>query len=275
MDRQKFGLDGTNVIKYAFARDMPGEHAKWTLNPWRKKGLVEFDRVADVPDDYILIATHYAPWWSPLREYIAESRPWIEIEYGYWGPDTPRRETRRVTYNGHHNLNMHTVPYCREHLFISPAHNPWRKTPGEYVLGILPVESVLQERTGENLEQFKARVESIIQIYWAGPIHWRKKRGGAKPDRFSSFVEQLVNAHAVVGERTMACVESCLLGVPAYTIDTSMTTLLMGNIENLSKPQYPDRTAWWKHICWSQFNRAEFDTSTPADLVEQYQIVSH
>jgi hypothetical protein len=54
-----------------------------------------------------------------------------------------------------------------------------------------------------------------------------------------------------------------------------MTTLLMGGIENLGNIQHPDRQAWWEHICWSQFNRAEFDTSAPADLVEQYQIASH
>jgi hypothetical protein len=51
-----------------------------------------------------------------------------------------------------------------------------------------------------------------------------------------------------------------------------MTTLLMGSIENLAKPVYPDRAAWWEHVCWSQFNRTEFETTTPADLVEQYQI---
>jgi hypothetical protein len=51
-----------------------------------------------------------------------------------------------------------------------------------------------------------------------------------------------------------------------------MTTLLMGGIENLAKPVYPDRAAWWEHVCWSQFNRTEFETTTPADLVEQYQI---
>jgi hypothetical protein len=72
---------------------------------------------------------------------------------------------------------------------------------------------------------------------------------GAKFARFETFREQVVSAHAVVGERTMACVEACLLGVPAYTVDPSMTTLLMGGIENLAKPVYPDRAAWWEHVC--------------------------
>lgn len=258
-------------MKYAWAHDISGEHVKWTLTPWRLRGLREFARVKDIPDDYILVVSHYAPWWSPLREYIAEGRPYIEIEYGYWGPDTPRRETRRVTYNGHHNLNVKTPPYSRGHLFPQPKHRPWRTTPGSYVLGIQPVEVVLQERTGENLDQFRARLTDTIRPYWAGEIRWRKKVG-AKDSRWSTFVEQVQSAHAVVGERTMACVEACLLGTPAYTVDTSMATLLMGNIENLANIQYPDRTAWWEHICWSQFNRDEFNTTTPADLVEQYQI---
>jgi len=70
-------------------------------------------------------------------------------------------------------------------------------------------------------------------------------------------------------------VEACLLGVPGYTVDASMSTLLVGGIENLSMPLKPDRTAWWEHICWSQFNRAEFETAVPAELVEQYQILRH
>lgn len=259
------------ALKYAFAHDMPGEHTKWTLTPWYQKGLKEFARVADVPDDYILIASHFAPWWSPLKEYIAEGRPWIEIEYGYWGPDTPRRETRRVTYCGHHNMNMRPISHTRANLFPMPEHRPWRKTSGEYALGILPVESVLQERTGQDLEQFKANIENQIRPYWNGPIKWRRKVG-AKISRFQTFQEQLEHAQFVVGERTMACVESCLLGVPAYTVDNSITTLLMGGIENIPNPHYPDRSAWWEHICWSQFNRAEFNTTIPADLVEEYQI---
>jgi hypothetical protein len=140
------------------------------------------------------------------------------------------------------------------------------------VIGIQPVEEILLQRTGENLEQFRQRLTDMVRPYWTGPIHWRKKRGGAKPGRFDSFVEELKNAHAVIGERTMATVEACLLGVPGYTVDASMSTLLMGGIENLARPLWPDRSIWWEHICWSQFNRAEFNSTTPADLVEQYQI---
>lgn len=261
-------------MKYAYALDMPGEHAKWTLDPWKKKGLTVFDRVADIPDGYILISSHHPPWRTPLAEYLAEGRPYIEIEYGYWGPDIPRRSTRRVTYNGHHNMTMRPILHSRSHLFPMPEQHTWQRRTGDYVLGIQPVEVILQERTGENLEQFRARLTELIRPHWAGEIRWRKKTG-AKDNRWPSYVEQLQSAHAVVGERTMACVEACLLGIPAYTVDTSMTTLLMGGIENLSNIQYPDRSAWWEHICWSQFNREEFNTTTPADLVEQYQIFSH
>jgi hypothetical protein len=258
-------------MKYAFARDMPGEHAKWTLTPWRHRGLKEYARVADIPADYILISSHHPPWREPLRSWIAQGRPYIEIEYGYWGPDTPRRETRRVTYNGYHNMHSRPVTHSRSHLFPQPQLRPWRQRQGEYVLAIQPVEVILQERTGENLEQFRSRLGAEIAQYWSGPIKWRKKVG-AKFSRFESFQQQLEYAHAVVGERTMACVEACLLGVPAYTVDASMTTLLMGGIDNLAQPQYPNRDQWWEHICWSQFNRTEFDTTVPADLVEQYQI---
>ena len=262
-------------MKYAYAHDMPGEHAKWTLRPWQQRGLAYFDRVANVPDDHVLISSHFAPWWTPLKEYIAEGRPWIEIEYGYWGPDTPRRETRRVTYCGHHNMHVRPVPWSRADQFPVPAHRLWRTTQGDYVIGIQPVEEILLQRTGENLEQFRQRLTQAVRPYWSGEIRWRKKRGGAKPGRFDSFVEELQLAHAVIGERTMATVEACLLGVPGYTVDASMSTLLLGGIENLASLQQPDRTTWWEHICWSQFNRSEFETTVPCDLVEQYQILAN
>ena len=259
-------------MKYAWSPEMAGEYSKWSLAPWQSRDFKIYDRVSEIPSDRILIASHFAPWWEPLKSWIAEGRPWIEIEYGYWGPDTPRRETRRVTYRGHHNLKMRPVPYTRGHLFPVPSHRPWRQTPGDYVLAIQPVEVILTERTGEDMQQFRERMTAAIRPYWSGDIVWRKKIG-AKHPRFESFCQQLERAHAVVGERTMACVESCLLGVPAYTTDFSMTSLLMGGIENLAAPQFPDRTDWWEHIAWSQFTREEFNTTLPADLVEQYQIL--
>jgi hypothetical protein len=261
------------MIKYAVSRDLFDPKLEWTFHPWTYKNLVWYDRITDVPDYRILLTHHHAPWVSPLKEYIESGRPWIEIEYGYWGPDNPRRETRRVTYCGHHNLHMRDVSWSRSDLFPVPNHRPWRQRPGDYVLAIQPVEAILLDRTGENMDQFHQRLTKEIRKYWAGEIKWRHKPGGKKPGRWESFVEQATGAYAVVGERTMSCVESCLLGIPAYTIDTSMITLLMGPIENLAQPQYPDRTQWWEHVCWSQFNRAEFATSIPADLVEIYQIL--
>ena len=260
------------MIKYAWARDMPGEHSQWTLGPWRGRGLEIYDCVDQVPQDRILISSHHPPWREPLRSWIAQGRSWIEIEYGYWGPDTPRRETRRVTYCGHHNLYQGTRTHSRRHLFPSPEIRDWRTTPGQYVLGIQPVEVILQERTGEDLAAFRQRLESLIRQRWLGPIVWRRKIG-AKTQRWETFCQQVRDAEAVVGERTMACVESCLLGTPAWTVDTSMTTLLMGTWDRFLDGHVPDREQWWEHICWSQFNRTEFDTHTPAEITEQYQIL--
>jgi hypothetical protein len=137
------------------------------------------------------------------------------------------------------------------------------------VLGILPIESLLLQRTGETLQEFKIRLSEQISQYWDGPIRWRHKMG---KELFTSLSRDITNAYAVVGERTMACVQACLLGTPAFTVDNSMTTLLMGGIENLKTVSYPDRHEWWEHISWSQFHVNEFTTTTPAELTEQYQI---
>ena len=260
------------AIKYAWSPAVKGDYEKWSLEPWRRKGLKIFDSLEHIPKDHVLVASHFAPWWSPLKEWIAEGRPWIEIEFGYWGLDTPRRATRRVTYCGHHNMHMHPRPYSRANMFSEPSQRPWQHRVGEYVLVPEPVGEILIQRTGETIDQWRRRIELSIRPHWSGAILYRPK-AGSKTTRFQKYQEQLEKAHAVVGERTMATVEACLLGVPAYTVDNSMTTLLMGGVENLANIQCPDRADWWDHIAWSQFHISEFESGVSvADLVELYQI---
>jgi hypothetical protein len=265
-------LDHGLAINYAWSPEVKGEFESWSLRPWQRRGLKTFDRLDQIPKKHVLVVSHYAPWWSPLKEWIASGRPWIEIDYGYWGLDTPRRATRRVTYCGHHNINMHPRPYSRAGLFPAPAQQEWQQRTGEYVLVPMPINDLLVERRGITTPEWCELIKIEVSKYWDGPIVWRKK-AGEKALRFQHFQNQLSRAHAVVGERTMACVEAVLLGIPAYTVDASMTTLLMGGVENLSNIQYPDRTDWWDHIAWSQFHISEFESgTTPADLVELYQI---
>lgn len=258
-------------MKYAISRDISMKSPSWSFDPWRKLNCEIYDSIEKIPDDRILIASHFAPWWTPLKEYITEGRPWIEIEYGYWGsPESKKQKPRRVTYCGYHNLKMRTGYKSRAQKFDIPVHQPWRQTHGDYVIGILPIEEILMQRTGENIIDFQKRLKDKIKPFWSGEIKWRNKIGSS--GRFFSFVEQLKNAHAVVGERTMACTEACLLGVPGYTLDPSMSSILMGSVENLCSPAYPDRTLWWEHICQSQFDLDEFATAVPAEVTEQYQI---
>ena len=259
-------------IKYAWSSEIKGDFESWSLKPWHLRGLQVYRTLAEIPHDAVLVASHYAPWWPGLREWIAAGRPWIEIEYGYWGKDEKRRQTRRVTYCGHHNTHMAPRPHNRSRLFSEPMIEPWRnKDTGKYVLVAMPINELLLERTGQDLASWQISIEAEIRKYWSGEIAWRAK-SGSRRTRFQNFKAQLVGAHAVVGERTMACVESSLLGVPGYTIDNSIATLLTGGIENLANTQYPDREDWWDHVCWSQFHNTEFATDVPARLVEQYQI---
>jgi hypothetical protein len=135
----------------------------------------------------------------------------------------------------------------------------------------MPINEILVQRTGKTTPEWCAGIEAEIKKSWDGPIVWRPK-AGSKSTRFQKFQDQLVRAHAVVGERTMACVEAVLLGVPAYTVDSSVTTLLMGGVENMANITYPDRGDCWDHIAWSQFHIDEFVNGDVAELVELYQI---
>ena len=152
--------------KYAWSPQIKGDFESWTLRPWQSSGLGIYDKLTDIPIDRVLIASHFAPWWEPLRSWIADGRPWIEIEYGYWGMDVPRRNTRRVTYCGHHNLRMRPAPHSRSHMFDEPHQLPWRALGGSYVLVPEPVSEILMQRTGETLGVWRQRLEAAIRPHW-------------------------------------------------------------------------------------------------------------
>ncbi len=246
----------------------------WILEPWIKAGAKTFNTVDEIPNDYILISCHHPPWRSPYKEWIAKGNKHIEIDYGYWGVNNPRRNTRRVTYNGSHNLRFNKVPHSRLHT-LSPEIEDWKINRGDYLLLIEPQPTILQERTGKLFGDWQTEFLSNLKQYWDGPIKWRRKSGGKNPDRWPSFLRDLSECHAVLGERTMACVEAVMLGYPAYTTDFSAVSILMGtDLNAISSPIFPDRADWLEHIAWSQFLPEEFSKGTlVADLVEQYQII--
>ena len=90
------------MVKYAYCKEViENKSSNWILEPFIKKGAKEFSSVSDIPNDYVLISCHHPPWRSPYKEWIAKGNNHIEIDYGYWGVNNPRRNTRRVTYNAH------------------------------------------------------------------------------------------------------------------------------------------------------------------------------
>jgi len=259
--------------KYAICKELIEIKGTQYLEPWLKIGTPTFDKVSQVPDDHILISCHYPPWRSPFKEWIAKGNKYIEIEFGYWGDGERRRESRRITYNGHHNLTMKKPPFSRLHT-LTPKIENWKTTRGDYLLVIEPLPAIIEERRGITFIQWRDELLEKLSPHWNGPIKWRSKRSGKNPGRWPSYLEDLKGCHAVVGERTMACVEAVMMGYPAYTTDFSMVSLLMGtDLSAISNPTYPDRTAWLEHISWSQFYPDEFKNSTKViEMIEQYQI---
>lgn len=264
-----------NIVmkKYAFCKQMIDAKGNWLLQPWINAGARIYDSITQVPDDCILISIHHPPWRNPYKEWIAKGNAHIEIDYGYWGINTPRRNTRRVTYKNSHNVNMKNPPYSRLKT-LEPQIQDWKIARGEYLLLIEPQPTILTERTGLLLGDWQQQLLGKLEPYWAGPIKWRRKAGGKNAGRWPSFLEDLKGCHAVVGERTMACVEAVMLGYPAYTVDFSTVSLLMGtDLSAIQQPIFPDRTAWLEHVAWSQFSPEEFlNGTTIVEMVEEYQM---
>lgn len=258
--------------KYSLCLECLDRNFSWLARPWIAAGAVTYGSIKDVPTDSILISI-WPAFRSPVKEWAEAGYNYIEVDMGYWGLDSPRRNTKRVTFNGSHNLNMHTVPFSRKDTLV-PNIAPWQKTKGEYVLVIEPNPDTMTERKGISMIQWREMMQDLITPHWKGDIKWRVKKGGKNRTRWHTFVQDTSRCHAVVGERTNACAEAILLGRPAYTIDKTITTLLMGNdLSMIKDPVYPDRTDWIEHLSWSQFHNDEFNKGTDiVRLVEQYQI---
>jgi hypothetical protein len=267
------------MYKYAIVENL--ESSKTFLrifSPWIKKGAKIYKDITQVPKEYILVTSRQS-WVEPTNTWHKNGNKFIEIEYGYWGErmpvNKPRIQTRRVTFCGSHNSNMKSsVPFSRLSTLTNPKIQPWKTIRGEYLLIVEPSPEWVFERSGISIGQWRDKMINTISPYWSGAVKWRQKRGGANPTRFQTFISDIENSYAVVGERTMACVEAVMLGHPAYTIDITAVTPLMGNdLSILKNLEFPDRTQWLEHIAWSQFHLEEFKNGTyVADLVEEYQI---
>jgi len=264
------------MYKYAIVESILDKKSFWIYQPWIAKNAVLFKTFDHVPKDHIVVA-HYPCWLEPLKKWADKGMKFIEIEWGYWGErptqGKARINTRRVSYCHSHNIKMKPTPYLRSNL-LKPEIYPWKESRGDYLLLIEPNPEWVTKRTGLEFGEWKKKFLDTISSHWTGPIRWRQKRSGAKQGRFDSFKRDLEGCFAVVGERTMACAEAVMLGYPAYTIDDSIVTPLMGkDLRALSNPILPDRSQWADHVAWSQFFVNEFSQGTlVADLVENYQI---
>jgi hypothetical protein len=259
-------------MNYASSLDTTGKGQSHLLYPWKQKGLINYDTISEVPDDCILVVPHFAPWCEPLKSYIQSGRPYIEIEYGYWGLGNTMNKPRRVTYNNFHNLNYNRFITDRTTLFNQPEILPYKNNPDGDVLVILPHRKTCWLRTGLKIQHYEKKITTQIRKFYSGNLTFRYKQKGSN-GRWESFLEDLQGIKAVIGERTVACAEANLLGIPAYSVDNSITTLLTGELKNINNITFPDRSKWFQHICHSQFLVEEFQTTTPADITEIYQIL--
>lgn len=258
--------------KYAICLETLERGFEWLVVPWERAGAIKFKKISEVPHDYILLSV-WPAFRSPVKEWAAKGLSYIEIDYGYWGHNLPRRNTRRVTFNSSHNINMKSVPYSRLHT-LSPQVQDWKTTRGDYLLLIEPHPVTFTERTGIEFCNWQPQFTEQIKKIWTGPIKWRRKPGGKNPSRWQTLQDELAGCHAVIGERTMACCESIMLGYPAYTIDYTISSLLMGtDLNKINNIELPDRSQWLEHVAWSQFLPEEFQKGTSiVEMVEQYQM---
>lgn len=256
--------------KYAICHQCIERKFGWLAEPWIKAGAKTFPNIQSIPLDHILISI-WPRWRSPVKEWVERGGNYIEIDYGYWGNDSPRRDTRRVTYNNSHNLNIKNPPFSRKHL-LNPAVQDWKTSRGQYLLMIEPAPHTYEERTGSKFKDWHASFLSMLKQNWDGEIKWRRK--GGVNGRFDSLVKDIEGSWAVVGENSMACAEAVILGYPAYTTNDTIITPLMGkDFSMLKNPRLPDRQKWLEHVAWSQFTVEEFKKgSLVAELVETYQI---
>ena len=128
---------------------------------------------------------------------------------------------------------------------------PYRKD-GKHILVLAPGETIAKFYGKENIAEEMA---AECRKYTDRPVIVRKKCFKAN---YPKFMEHLRDAWAVVSPFSVGGVEAAIAGYPVFSTQLCPSwPINAGPLENLDKPEFPERYEWANSLAWSSWHLKE------------------
>jgi len=145
--------------------------------------------------------------------------------------------------------------------------HPWRRQGGDYVL-IAHQYAQTPFYLIDKQPWFEQTIKAI-QSLTSMPIHYRRHardKGrtkipeGCLQSKQDSYVDALLDAHAVISYDSTALVEAVMHGVPVFagTTQSMVNKVANHDINDLLNPKKPDRQQWINWMAYCQWNAEDF-----------------
>ena len=128
---------------------------------------------------------------------------------------------------------------------------PWRKERGPKVV-VIPTYMTHEAIYGDRLRRWESETVARLKTLTDRPIVVKREKGNLR--------EYLKDAWALVGTGTVASVEAALMGVPVFVTDLDPSwPINAGPLENIERPEFPDRHDWACTLSYASWHATEID----------------
>ena len=194
---------------------------------------------------------------NDIQNLVANGRDFLYIDHSYLNRGW-HNGMFRLTRGWTHLTRILPRPDDRFRKFNVKVE-PWRKT-GEKVVVIPPTP--FQCAIGEHgwTDRTVARLRQITDR----PVVVKHSKGG--------LPEFLTDAWCVVTWASVAGMEAMLMGIPVFAASTCCCApVSSGPLENVERPEYPDREPWLHSLAYASWHRSELDIIRYQDYDYSYR----
>lgn len=198
------------------------------------------------------------------RELVRDGHDFLYGDHAYFDRGWMKNNFR-VVRNGHHLTTALKRPDDRLKRW-NVSIEPWRRGQGRAIVVIPPSNyyAPIYPDTKGWLESTMATLKTVTDR----PLHVKGQKG-----RLRECLLEEHDAFAVVCCISVAGMEAALMGVPVFsTAHCCSWPINAGRLEDIERPEYPDRHDWACGLAYASWNAEELES---IDFRDYYYDVKH